>query len=266
MKPKLNIHHKIFFFIVNLALFTGIANPLKAEKTDSVVFVFKASEQSWTVPQGVTKIHVDARGAQGGSAKGGKGGRVVSDLSVSPGTKLIINVGSQPSDNQAGYNGGGKGCGNGFGGGGATDIRIGGSSLENRVLVAGGGGGNGYSGYGGAGGGLEGADGKYVGPPGEHPEYHDAKGGTQQAGGKGARAYFAKSGEAGTGGDGISGSGNCTNNAMGGGGGGYYGGGGSGGGGGGGGSSYTNSSNTHVTHEQGVNEGNGRLVIYFEKN
>ena len=180
---------------------------------------------------------------------------------MTPGTKLVINVGSQPTSAEGGYNGGGKGCGNGFGGGGASDIRIGGTGLEARVLVAGGGGGHGYGGYGGAGGGLTGGDGKYA-DDNSAPD-HVAKGGTQEEGGKGARAYFSKSGTAGNGGDGINSNGQCSNGAMGGGGGGYYGGGGSAAGGGGGGSSYTNSSNSNVKHEQGAQAGNGKIVIYW---
>lgn len=243
---------------------SSIAQTLKAAEaksiTDSAVFHFKSQQQTWTVPEGVTTVHVDAYGAQGGSAKGGKGGRVQSDLKVTPGTKLIINVGSKPTATDGGYNGGGKGCGNGYGGGGATDIRMGGAELENRVLVAGGGGGFGYGGFAGAGGGLTGGDAKY-----DTASFHIAYGGTQEAGGKGARAYFSQSGKAGVGGDGIDNRGNCSNGAMAGGGGGYFGGGGSGGGGGAGGSSYTNNSNQHVKHEQGVNEGNGKLILYWEK-
>ena len=235
-------------------------NFISAQKTvkDSAVFNFKSTEQYWIVPQGVTTIHVDAFGAQGGSAQGGKGGRVQSDLKVTPGTKLIINVGSQPKSELPGYNGGGKGCGKGFGGGGASDIRIGGSGSEARVLVAGGGG---YSGFCGPGGGLTGGTGKYSSDAKD--DAHDAKGGTQDAGGAGARAYYSTAGKAGIGGDGINSHGDCTNGAMAGGGGGYFGGGGSGAGGGGGGSSYANENNTNVVHEQGVHEGNGKIVFYW---
>ena len=130
-------------------------------QNDSAVFKFKPSQQSWIVPAGVTKINVNAYGAQGGSAKGGKGGLVKSELQVKPGTNLLIYVGSQPEGTNGGYNGGGKGCGNGTGGGGASDIRINGSALENRILVAGGGGGAGYVGDAGAGGGLIAGEGKY---------------------------------------------------------------------------------------------------------
>ncbi|MFW1396645.1 glycine-rich protein, partial [Vibrio parahaemolyticus] len=74
-----------------------------------------------------------------------------------------IYIGEQPAGSEGGQNGGGKGCGKGTGGGGASDIRVGGTSLSSRVLVAGGGGGYGYGGYGGGGGGLTGAEGGYDG-------------------------------------------------------------------------------------------------------
>jgi hypothetical protein len=260
MNAKIYSRYFISSIICCLLLQLGVIKTSNAQsgKTpkDSVVFNFKPGEQTWVVPQGITQVHIVANGAQGGGATGGKGGRVTTDLKVTPGQKLVINVGGQPNTSDGGYNGGGKGCGKGFGGGGATDIKIDGT----KVLVAGAGGGTGYSGQGGAGGGITGGNGTYEQ---DKEGYHIAKGGTQDAGGAGARAYFSKAGTEGTGGEGINNRGTCTNDAMGGGGAGYYGGGGSGAGGGGGGSSYTNSSNSNVSHQQGVNEGNGKLVIYW---
>jgi hypothetical protein len=257
MKSKLKKIKLIISFTASLAI-SFISYSAHAQ-IDSAVFKFKPAEQSWIVPAGVTKINVTAYGAQGGSAKGGKGGCVKSDLAVKPGTKLLIFVGSQPTGTDGGYNGGGKGCGQGYGGGGASDIRINGSGLENRILVAGGGGGPGYVGEAGTGGGLTGGEGKY-----DTLTIHIAKGGTQEAGGAGARAYFSGSGKSGVGGDGIDNHGKCSNEAMGGGGGGYYGGGGSGAGGAGGGSSFTNADNKNVIHQQGVNEGDGKVIIYWQ--
>lgn len=275
MKPGIKTHNYIIkasaillqLFSISVLLAQG-SSWARAVVTDSAIFNYKPGEQIFTVPKGVTQLHIEAYGAQGGSAKvgsakGGKGGLVQSDLKVTPGEKLIIYVGSQPTGPEGGYNGGGKGCGNGCGGGGATDIRIGGNGLEARVLVAGGGGGAGYGGTGGAGGGLTGGSGIYDNT--DPADYHNAKGGTQQAGGNGARAYLSPPGTLGAGGDGISNTHDCTNGAMGGGGGGYYGGGGSGAGGGGGGSSYTNADNTNVEHQQGVQEGNGKLCIYWQR-
>lgn len=99
-------------------------------------------------------------GAQGGtysSYKGGKGGYSSGILNITEPTDIYIYVGGQPSTNstsstvtEGGYNGGGEGANRiysgvstyGQGGGGATDIRIGSTSLYARVIVAGGGGGS----------------------------------------------------------------------------------------------------------------------------
>jgi hypothetical protein len=82
----------------------------------------------------------------------GKGARVQARIPVTAGTVLHIYVGGQGriiagfSSETGGWNGGGDvggttgGC-NTFGGGGATDIRVGGFSLSDRIIVAGGGGG-----------------------------------------------------------------------------------------------------------------------------
>jgi hypothetical protein len=254
--------YKSTYSIVLSALATLLFNlPADAQtgKTDSVVFEFTGIAKTWTVPTGVTSLRVDARGAEGGGKQAGKGGSVQCQLPVKAGDKLTIHVGGQATGDAGGYNGGGAGCGKGYGGGGATDICLNGDGLDARIIVAGGGGGIGYGGYGGAGGGLTGGNGAY-----DTTAYHFAKGGTQTEGGAGARAYYSEAGQKGTGGKGLDSRGNCTNNAMGGGGGGYYGGGGSGAGGGGGGSSYTASQCTKVTHLQGVQEGNGRLVLYWD--
>ena len=121
-------------------------------------------------------------GAQGGNAAiggaGGLGGSATGTLAVTPGQVLNIYVGGQN-----GYNGGGTGAANGNtvlgqpsasnapNGGGASDVRVGGTALTDRVIVAGGGGGAGENGVwpgcqvagpagnGGAGGGLSAADG-----------------------------------------------------------------------------------------------------------
>jgi hypothetical protein len=147
----------------------------------------------WVVPSGVTTATFELFGASGAGTGGmlavsfqGDGGKTVGTLAVSPGETLHINVGGVPLGGVGtGMNGGGAGgvssqdcsvvdVGNGqchgLGGGGASDIRQGGTALANRVLVAGGGGGAGghntdyngqsgwspaYGGNGGAGGLLE---------------------------------------------------------------------------------------------------------------
>jgi hypothetical protein len=127
------------------------------------VFDVKRANQPWTVPQGVNWIQVTAKGAAAGATTGalGNGGTVTALLQVTPGEVLNLYVGSQPDTINGvatiGYNGGGT---SGYGipgyGGGATDIRRGGTALANRILVAGGGGGRSGGYWGGAGGGLVG--------------------------------------------------------------------------------------------------------------
>ncbi len=130
-------------------------------------FNFTGNLQEWVVPQGVTEITVDlfgARGASGSGSAGGSGGfgaAISGTLSVEPGETLHIAVGGQN-----GFNGGGSaGNGNAGNGGGASDIRIGGNALANRIVVAAGGGGGGAEGCvtayaGGSGGNAGGAPGQ----------------------------------------------------------------------------------------------------------
>ena len=131
-------------------------------------YTYTGAVQTFTVPAGITSISVDAYGASGttGAGQAGKGGRVQANLTVTPGDTLYIYVGEAPhfvgsAIQSGGWNGGGDGpntgnTGVGFPGGGATDIRIGGTALNNRVIVAGGGGGkrNGSTYGGGHGGGC----------------------------------------------------------------------------------------------------------------
>ena len=115
-------------------------------------FSYTGGEQSFTVPSGVNKVHLEVYGAAGGRAYskyGGNGGYSYGDLDVVPGDILYINVGGKGQDGRGGdyssknggYNGGGDSLGGAGGGGGATDIRYNGTALSNRAIVAGGGGG-----------------------------------------------------------------------------------------------------------------------------
>jgi Glycine rich protein len=185
-------------------------------------FGYTGGAQTWVVPTGVTSARFDIYGAAGGEPyvagfNAGKGGHATARVPLTPGSTVQIVVGGKGGYPGAGYNGGGDG--RRFGGGGATDIRIGGTGLNDRVLVAGGGGGVGdYSGTGGAGGGLAGTAGSGG---------FGGGGGTQTAGGSGT--YPDWSGSFGQGGGAGGGP-----NVTGGGGGGWYGGAGGPGGGGGG--------------------------------
>ena len=258
-------------------------------------FTCPTTTTTWTVPAGVTSITVDVQGAAGGQNsvesvpsagftvvdRAGYGARVQATLAVTPGQVLNIYVGGigptgiTGSNVPGGFNGGGGGkyapgafvtpnIGAG-GGGGASDIRIGGVTLANRVIVAGAGGGAGgdYVGVtnwdrGGDGGGTTAeagwADNAVFGAGAGGPGTPGAggAGGASLGGGLGAGA----AGTLGTGGAGGN------NSAGGGGGGGYYGGGGSCYGGGGGGSSFTDPVlATGVTHTRGYNTGCGVVII-----
>lgn len=268
---------------------------------------YVGKEQSFRVPANVRNIYIIAIGGRGGGATASFGSRVSAVLPVSGGEVLQIRVGGNGAQTDGGYNGGGKGGfygfsndkHNGYGGGGATDIREYGGLLADRILVAGGGGGQGglddYKGspeygVGGKGGNLVGG----IGAAG-YPAYKTTecaqypacggRGGSQRsagAGGLGGEGNYCngatgRKGSLGTGGNGAkmrasSDSGEC--GGLGGGGGaGYYGGGGGGGGasdgsnnaggggGGGGGSSYVERRATNVHMWQGWRQNEYGLVV-----
>jgi hypothetical protein len=230
-------------------------------QAETFTFGFTGAEQTFPVPAGVTSIHVVAVGARGGGgvgngAPGGLGARVTTDLSVSPGQTVFVEVGGNGEDGagnsggKGGFNGGGEcfveensGSGGG-GGGGATDVRLTSrsqpNSLASRLVVAAGGGGSGGSGSGGAGG-AAGQDGG--GAAGTEPGGAGTAG-TPTGGGTG-EPNVGSAGTVGQGGKGGYPYSKSGGGAGGGGGGGLFGGGGgggalnisSGGGGGGGGSS-----------------------------
>jgi hypothetical protein len=239
--------------------------PSGNDTAQQVVFHFTGIVQTFQVPSGVEKVTIIAKGAGTPAARGGL---VKATITVDAGDSLSITVGGAPKARQGGYNGGGDGgaCGEqdgcllrGAGGAGASDVRRGGSALEDRVVVAGGAGGRGgpgmyHGGAGGDGGGVTGAHGDNGVPVGSrNGSYgHVAAGGgaggaTQRRGGTrgaaGKSGYIPGSpGSAGTLAIGGRGANNfcqiCSvtyslmaGGAGGGGGGGYYGGGGGGSGG-----------------------------------
>jgi len=235
----------------------------------------------WVVPAGVTGITFDIQGASGsgdnysGAPNPGNGSRVQGYFAVTPGEALSINVGGQGGlattlGATGGWNGGGNAYyypllgatgGTGGAGGGASDIRVGGNSLTNRVIVAGGGGGNGWDSpygayYGGAGGGLIGGSSQ------PNVEGSSAGGGTQVNGGAAATRTGWVSGTNGSLGQG--GNGSALGGVAGGGGGGYYGGGGGVWNGGGGGSDFTDPTQTSlVTHTPGYRTGDGIVKLTY---
>lgn len=266
--------------------------PLSGNKT----FYYTGEEQLFTVPRGVTRMTVVARGAAGGGpTRAGRGGRIYAQIPVKPGEKFYIFVGGAGSGINGGYNGGAHGgtgdYSEGFGGGGASDVREGGVSSADRILVAGGGGGQGAiynhaSGVGGKGGGSTAGAG---GCPGGSSSCnrcggYGGGGGTQSAGGLGGAGGVCFTGSGNNGANGViadggtggshgygSGGGTC---GGGGGGGGHYGGGGGGagstynyyyggGGGGGGGSSYIEASAIKFHSWSGWKNATGNGLIVF---
>ena len=120
-------------------------------------FHYTGREQIFRAPSGIRAITVVARGAAGagysGSSYGsyyeyfGLGGRVYAVIPVRSGETLYVFVGGQGSS-KGGFNGGGSpgvdpSSGQGYGGGGASDVRQGGNAVGDRILVAAGGGGEG---------------------------------------------------------------------------------------------------------------------------
>jgi hypothetical protein len=224
------------------ALACVLVEPAASAQATTQTFTYTGSEQTFTVPAGVTSLEVVAVGGHGGNAAraGGAAAQVTGALSVTPGETLYVEVGGNGGEggsySTGGFNGGGEGAG---GGGGASDVRTSsrefGLSPDDRLIVAAGGGGGGTTGsdIGGAGG--------AAGEAGESiPSNEGGGAGTQSNGGSGGSGGCIN-GTAG--GLGIGGDGGSFNYPGGGGGGGYYGGGGggagcgNGGGGGGGGSS-----------------------------
>lgn len=156
----------------------------------TVTFNHTGAVQTWVVPNNVHWVKINCRGAEGATGvfhtpnvnisfnPGGKGGISEGILKVTPGETLYVHVGgfvSSPTlgtNGQVipgGYNGGGDvivdvsinthsipGAG-----GGASDVRQGGTTLAHRKIVAGGGGGGGTNSniVGGFGGGMSGGTG-----------------------------------------------------------------------------------------------------------
>ncbi|WP_414170589.1 FG-GAP-like repeat-containing protein (plasmid) [Streptoverticillium reticulum] len=215
--------------------------------------------QTFTVPQGVSKVFAKVWGAGGGGGKnsgnkdayGGAGGYAQGTISVQGGQQLTLTTAGGGDKayqtNAAGGYGDGNGgsisnaalSSSGGGGGGASSVRSG----DTRLLVAGGGGGSSAT-PGGAGGGDRGQDGSGT------KQYPDTsgRGGSDGKGGSGGNASGFTPSEKGGDGFGANG-GTSTFNHYGGAGGGGYGGGGGGQGegnygfgGGGGGGGYVSAS------------------------
>lgn len=261
MKRNYLFFSKRFFLAVSGVL---LSSSMFAQ---SQTFNFTGASQTFTVPCGVDSVFIEAWGAQGGSGaigggpvaggNGGLGGYAEGYLLVNPGDVLTIFVGGQGGTPTGGFNGGANGgTENAGGGGGATDVRIGGIAEANRVITAGGGGGGGRGGcdeglattagvggnggYGGGGVGTNGNDsptsGGFAGG-GQGGNFADVQG-AQGGAGIGCGGFLGNPGNTATTGSGATGGGGqsccCSSGPSipggGGGGGGQIGGGGGGGG------------------------------------
>jgi hypothetical protein len=229
-------------------------------------YSYTGSDQTFTVPTGVTALNVILNGAAGGAAyfgaTGGSGGYVSGTLAVTPGQSLTIMVG------KGGAQGNGSASSNSYGGGGAggSFSGVGGgrsaiiSGGVDRVTAGGGGGAGNGTNDGGAGGGTTGATGG--------GGANGGGGGTQSSGGVSpVNNSVPWNGSLGQGGSFAN-----PHGGFGGGGGGYYGGGvGFNQGGGGGGSSYVANLTGTVVNTQGGGAaavfygagGNGSITITY---
>src|SRR5688500_18885548 len=84
-----------------LALFTLVGWPIApvSAQADSETFDFTGAPESFTVPECVSQITVDAFGAEGGGFIGTAfGGRATATIDVTPGETLEINVGGRGGD------------------------------------------------------------------------------------------------------------------------------------------------------------------------
>ena len=224
-----------------------------AKSSGSQTFSYTGSQQTFTVPAGVSTITIKVWGAQGGNsgyysssgncATGGKGGYSTGTLSVSSGNTVYIYVGGQGEGysscstqmqntgaKDGGWNGGGgnsvTGPG-GTGGGGASDVRYGGTGTSNRKIVGGGGGGGGNAenstrlSNGGAGGGTSG---QTMATNTQFYSRSPGNGATQSSGNSNGVGSTANQNLSGGGGGGYYGGGKGDNSTGGGGGSGYIGG------------------------------------------
>lgn len=261
---RLRVARLVVALLASAIVTTSFDNTVSATPM-SQTFEAINSQDYFTVPSGVTRLSIDIR-AGSDNWGGGLGGRVVADITVTPGEILEVVVGSRGDlySGRGGWPDGGDGGGqignsNASGGGGSSSIKTASNSSIIAIAGAGGGGSNftqagdggfpwgedavaGYTGYG----------------------YMDGEGATQSAGGVGGCEYdttcnslangsFLQGGHATIGG---------------GGGGGYYGGGAGGGGlvgndtwsaSGGGGSSWVDTnrvvSGTNVSYQPGYSPG-----------
>lgn len=266
---------------------------------------YTGSSQTFNVPNCVSQVTITCYGAQGANGAntataavggtGGLGAMVTGVYPITGGSVLNVYVGGAGTGSIGGFNGGGNGGTNTISagaGGGASDVRFGGITLTDRIIVAGGGGGGGHAGCasstltggnGGAGGGGNGTAGFNSQAGGGGQGGSGITGGAAGIGCSFASGTVGVNGTSGIGGKGGNGPAICGAYVSGGGGGGgYFGGGGGGGGsagttsctlndqgaggGGAGGTNFFNASITSTAVTNGVRTGNGLVVISYSVN
>lgn len=128
----LTVNYKIIFHKQSDYLMNGT--------TGSYGYDYSGLPQKFIAPAaGIYTLEVwGAQGGHRGANNGGKGGYSTGQIFLNKGQILYVYVGS--NGNNGGWNGGGKSSYGTIYGGGASDIRFGGQSLYNRLIVAGGGG------------------------------------------------------------------------------------------------------------------------------
>jgi hypothetical protein len=213
---------------------------LAAARADAAqsTFNYSSGYQSFTVPSGVTSLHLDVVGGSGGSGQGNygggagaSGGEIVGDLAVTPGQVFTLWVGGGgQSDGGQGYGNpthndfeGGSGAsgygvttGNGGGGGAASYIKLG----STMIAVGGGGGGGGGGGDATGGSGASGGTGASTGLHYQYSWNGSGNNGNYPAN-DGPNPGYADNGSE-NGSDGTSAPGPNFGGGGGGGGGGYY--------------------------------------------
>lgn len=270
---------------VSSALTSNVPTALASDITETISFT--GTDQTFTVPAGVSSLSVALSGAQGGVAdinaigNPGRGGFIAVNIAVATGETFKIVVGGQGQGFtfspplgvvSGGWPNGGSGSigsldprGYGSGGGGSTAMYRTTNNVDTLIVVAGGGGGHDY--YTGGAGGITG--GSSLSDPVPFDIVSEASGGTGSAGGAGAcfdddvdAPVSVVCSESGTS---MQGGSAHVAYGGGGGGGGYFGGGaGISKGSGSGGSSWWNSSLATKTSDlTGVKNGNGEVTITY---
>lgn len=252
----------------------------------SIRFDYTAGIQTFTVPDDVSTITIDAHGAIGGNSifppVGGNGGRVTATFPVIAGTVYDVYVGGHPTptgrEGPGGWPNGGSSpvaTNTAGGGGGSSHVVPTGLAVINALIVAGGGGGagtgdplgNAARAFGGAAGYYNGSDGG-IGRD-AFVTVLGGGGATQLAGGvhSGVGGAGGTDGTAMQGGDGAAGG--FPNQGGGGAGGGWFGGGGGGlgsgnGAGGGGGSGWISAAGYDLDITDNENAAHGYVVISWD--